>query len=262
MSKSRFTFFPVAAAIFLAGSSASPAGTFSLNPTADAFVATGTNGNLSGDNFGAAGALAIAASNLPQGEFQTVMQFNLSSAFSAFNTQYGVGGWAIQSVTLQLTSSSHNNAIFNNIAPGQFNISLMQNNSWVEGTGTGGIPGTNGISFNSLMNTYINPAADQALGTFSFPGGSTGANDYSLTLSSGLMADIMDGGDLSLRLFAADSDVSYLFSSRQAGGTLEPDLIITVVPEPGTVMIGVMGLAVVCVRRRCSRRGDEAERSC
>jgi hypothetical protein len=242
----KLLFFSTGAAIFLALSSAAQTATFSVNPSADAFVATGATGNLSGDNFGAAGALALSAPGLPQGEFQTVMRFNLASAFNSFNTEFGAGQWAIQSVTLQLTSSPHNNAIFNNIAAGQFGISLMQNNSWVEGTGTGGIPTTDGISYNTLTSTYINNATDQALGTFNFPGGSSGANSYSLNLSSSLIDDILNGDPLSLRLFAADSSVSYLFSSRSATG-LAPDLIITVVPEPGSVAVGLVGLGVFAV---------------
>ena len=239
------------AGIILASICAADAGTFSTNAFSDAFAATGPTGNLSGDNFGGAGALAIAAPGLPQGEFQTVLQFNLSGAFNSFNAQYGVGQWSIQSVTLQLTSSPHNNAIFNNIAAGQFGVSLMQNNSWVEGTGTGGIPTTDGISFNSLESTYINNASDQALGTFNFPGGSTGANDYALNLSSGVIGDVSSGADMSLRLFAADNSLSYLFSARGAGASIAPELIITAtVPEPGTIALGVLGLALVWAKRQ------------
>jgi len=244
----KLSFFSICAALSLALTPTVQAATFTVIPNADAFVATGPTGNLSGDNFGAAGALALSASGLPQGEFQTVMRFDLSSAFNSFNAQYGVGQWSIQSVSLQLTSSPHNNAIFNNIAVGQFGVSLMQNNSWTEGTGTGGIPTTDGISFNSLQNTYVNPSLDQGLGTFNFPGGSSGANTYSLGLTSGLDADILDGGQLSLRLFAADANASYLFSSRTTGGAA-PELIITVVPEPGTIALGVLGLAVCSLFR-------------
>jgi hypothetical protein len=67
------------------------ADTYTTAPIADAFVATGPTGNLSGDNFGAAGALSVGAGDLSQGEFQTVMQFNLSGAASAFNAEYGAG---------------------------------------------------------------------------------------------------------------------------------------------------------------------------
>ena len=185
---------------------------FSVQPIADAFVTPGASGSLSSSNFGAAGSLAIAAPGLPQGEFQSVLKFDLSAAQSSFNAQFGVGQWTIQSVTLQLTSSPHNNPIFNNIAAGQFGVSLMQNNLWPEGTGTGGIPSSDGISYNSLLSTYINNATDQALGTFNFPGGSSGLNSYQLSLSSGLVDDVTSGSDLSLRLFAADTGVSYLFT--------------------------------------------------
>jgi hypothetical protein len=173
---------------------------YSTNPIADSFMATGTNGNLSGDNFGAAVALAVAAPGLPQGEFQTVMKFDLSGAASSFDAQFGVGKWNVQSVTLQLSSSPHGNAIFNKVAAGQFDISLMANNSWVEGTGTGGIPTTDGISYNSLASTYINSALDQGLGAFSFGGGTSGVTGYALGLTSGLVDDVTGGDELSLRL--------------------------------------------------------------
>jgi len=163
-------------------------------------------------------------------------------------------------VTLQLTSSPHNNAIFNNIAAGQFNVSLMQNDSWVEGTGTGGIPTSDGISFSTLQSTYINGATDQALGTFSFPGGSSGQNSYVLTLSSGLVGDVTSGGDLSLRLFAADSAVSYLMTSRSGTSTARPDILVqaVAVPEPSTIVLCGAALVILwlvqMVKRWASRK--------
>lgn len=224
-------------------------GAFSSQPIADAFVTPGATGSLSSSNFGAAGSLAIAAADLPQGQFQSVLKYDLSSELNAFNLQFGVGQWTVQSVTLTLTASPHGNPIFNPFAAGMFDISLMQSNSWVEGTGTGGIPTSDGISFNSLENTYINSATDQALGTFSFAGNSSGANSYSLDPSSGLMADIMGGDDLSLRLFAADNGVSYLFNSRNISGPLsaEPTLTVDaeVVPEPKSVALCAAALAML-----------------
>ena len=233
------------------------AATVSVQPISDAFVTPGGSGSLSSSNFGAAGSLAIGASGLPQGEFQSVLQFDLSAAQSSFNAQFGVGQWAIQSVTLQLTSSPHNNAIFNDIAAGQFNVSLMQNNSWVEGTGTGGIPTSDGISFSSLQGTYINNASDQALGAFSFPGGSSGQNSYVLSLSSGLVGDITSGSDLSLRLFAGDSAVSYLFTSRSGTSSARPDILVQAmaVPEPSTVALCAAALGVLLVVQLARRAG-------
>jgi hypothetical protein len=235
--------------------------TFSSQSIADAFVTTGADGSLSSSNFGGAGALAVSASGLPQGEFQSVLKFDLSGAENSFNTQFGAGQWTIQSVTLQLTAAPHSNPIFNNIAAGQFNVSLMQNNSWVEGTGTGGVPTSDGISYNSLLGVYVNNASDQALGTFSFSGGSSGQDSYTLTLSSGLVADVMSGSDASLRLFAADDSVSYLFDSRTGGGSsaFHPDILLDAVPvpEPRTAALCVASLAVLWLvqsSRRFKRR--------
>jgi hypothetical protein len=232
----------------------SQAGIFSNNAFADAFVTTGPTGNLSGSNYGGAGALSVAAPGLANGQFQSVLGFNTAAAFSSFNTQYGAGQWTILSVTLQLTATPNNNAIFDPTASGLFGVSLMQNNGWTEGTGTPINPTTDGITYNSLQGTYINNGADQALGSFNFNGASSGTALYSLGLTPGLLTDIEDGGILSLRLFAEDSSLSYLFNSRTGGsGTSHPELIIAVVPEPGTIALSAMGLAIVACCRRSRR---------
>jgi hypothetical protein len=242
----------IAAALWMTAV-AGRAASFSSEPFADAFVTTGATGNFTSNNFGAAGALGVAAAGLPQGEFQTVMQFDLSAARLAFDTQFGAGQWAVQSATLRLTAAPHSNVIFNNIAPGLFGVSLMQNNSWVEGTGTGGIPTSDGISYNSLQGVYIDTLNDQALGTFSFGGTSSGAANYSLTLAPGLVSDLIGGGDASLRMFAADGSVSYLFDSRTGGSSaaFHPSLILDVVavPEPGVAGF-VLGVAAMAALRR------------
>ncbi len=222
----------------------------SLNTTAvaDAFVAAGPTGGLANNNYGGGGALAVAAASLPNGEFQTVIRFDLASVRDALNTQYGTGQWSVQSAVLQLGSSPHTNPIYNDISAGAFGISLLQNNSWVEGTGTASKPTSNGITFNSLQNTYLNATADQPLGTFSFPGGASGLNQYSLTLAPQLISDIASGSNLSLRLFAADNGVSYLFSSR-AADTDRPELIINAIPEPRAIVLFGLGLGILMVGR-------------
>ena len=177
-----------------------------------------------------------------------MIKFDFSGVRSSLDAVYGAGNWSIQSVSLQLTSSPHNNVIYNDIAAGLFGVSLMQNSSWVEGTGNASNPTSNGITYNTLQNTFINNATDQALGTFNFPGGSLGANSYSLGLSSGLTTDILAGSIASLRLFAADNQVSYLFSSRAMPSPNLPQLIITAVPEPGC--LALMGLAGAFLLRR------------
>jgi hypothetical protein len=222
--------------------------TFSLNPSADAFVTTGPGGNLATNNYGGAGALSVAAPGLAQGEFQSVMQFGFSAAKSSFDSQFGSGQWSIQSVTLQLTAATPNNAIFNPSSAGHFNVSLMQNNGWSEGSGTPMAPGSTGITFSSL-SSFVG-SADEMLGTFSFNGATNGAATYTLNLSSSLAADILAGGTASFRLFAADSSISYLFDSRNFSmASARPLLDITAVPEPGILALGMFGLGLI------SRRG-------
>jgi hypothetical protein len=225
----------------------------SMNTTAlaDAFVATGPTGNLSGNNYGGGGALAIAAGSLPNGEFQSVLRFDLSSLRNSFDAQFGAGEWFVNSVSLQLSSSPHNNAVYNEVAPGLFGVSLMQNNSWTEGTGNASNPANNGITYNTLQNTFINNAADQSLGVFGFPGGTSGTLVYTLDLNSDLNADILAGGTASLRLFAADNAVSYLFSSRAATlPSSQPQLMVVAVPEPGSLALWGVGLGMVLWRFR------------
>lgn len=222
------------------------AATQTMNPTADAFVTTGPSGNLSGNNYGGAGSLALSAAGKPQGQFQSVLRFDLAAAKAAFDAQYGAGVWSIQSVTLQLTANNPaSNAIYNAQAAGQFQASWMQNDSWVEGTGNPNAPTTDGISYTSLQSTFIG-ANDEAIGAFSVGTAISGSNTYTLTLTSGFTADLLSGGLVSLRLSAADSAVSYLFNSRTFGtATARPLLSITAVPEPGSVVLALAGLGLL-----------------
>jgi hypothetical protein len=214
-----------------------------LNPVADAFV---DSAQPTG-NFGGGGALAVAAAGLPQGEFQSVLRFDTTSAVAAFNASFGAGNWTIQSVSLQLTAAAPNNAIFNAQAPGQFAAGWMQNDSWVEGAGTPAAPGSTGVTFATLPSFLS--AGDEALGTFSFGGGTSGANAYALSLTSGFSADVAAGGLVSLRLSAAGSTIGYVFNSRSFGTTAaRPALSITAVPEPAA------SIALVLLLRRRRRQ--------
>jgi hypothetical protein len=62
------------------------AATFTLNPAADAFVTTGPTANLSVNNYGGAGALSVAAPGLANGEFQSILRFDLAGARTSFDT--------------------------------------------------------------------------------------------------------------------------------------------------------------------------------
>ena len=145
-------------------------------PTGDAFV-DGATANQN-NNYGAAGALSVAAMSASpsQNEFDSLVRFNLASTDTYFNGIYGAGNWTVQSITLQLTATAPNNAIFNgnstaSNAAGSFSVRLTASDSWIEGTGSPNTPDTNAADVNfANQGNYLSAANDQTLGTFSFAG--------------------------------------------------------------------------------------------
>lgn len=226
----------------------SDAATVTLNPVADVFVSSANAGN----NYGAAGALDVAAPGLPKGEFQSLMKFDLAGTKSSFDAMFGVGQWQVQSVALQCTATSPNNPIFDTPAAGQFSVSWMQNDAWVEGTGTPGLPTSDGVTFGTLPS-FLSPS-DQLLGTFSYAGGTSGNNTYALMMSSSLLADMMAGNNVSMRFFAADSTVSYVFDSRNfTNVAARPLLTIEAVAIPEPVSVGAIGAMVMLTLSRARK---------
>lgn len=217
--------------------------TITFIPTADAFVTTGPVGNdRSNNNYGGAGALGIAASGKPQGEFQSLMRFTVGQLTGS-----------LQSITLRLTAQNPNNAIFNTAAAGSFNIYWQQNDNYQEGTGSPNSPTSDGVTFNSL--SALQSPADELLGTFSFNGATSGNFTYTLALPPGFTNDVLSGGSVSLRLTAADANIAFLFGSRTMGANA-PLLSITTVPEPSAALLLLGGAAfiIVCTRRRLTSR--------
>lgn len=222
-----------------------------INPVADSFVTPGSDGSLGGNNYGAAGIMGLAPAGKTQGEFQSLLRFDLAATKAAFDAQFGVGQWTLASVTLQLTAAPANNAILNEPSAGSFAASWMQNDSWVEGTGNPNTPTTTGITFDTL-SSFLG-GGDEALGTFAYSGATSGATIYTLSLTSGFGADLAAGNLVSLRLHAADSNVSYLFNTRNFNtAASRPVLTVTAVPEPGIWFLlgsGVFLVAVAALKR-------------
>jgi len=213
------------------------------NPEADAFMRSAQPNS----NFGGAGALAVAAQGLPDGAFQSVLRFDTAAAKAAFDAAYGPGQWSIQSVALRLSAAFPNNPIFNNPAGGQFSASWMQNDSWEEGFGGPSNPSGEGITFATLPS-FLTPN-DEVLGTYNYTGATSGSFTYNLGLMPGFTLDAASGGLLSLRLYAANTTISYVFRSRSYGTeSLRPRLTITAVPEPAVGILVLIGLIVI--RRR------------
>ncbi len=262
-------------AVFLSGSavllslvSAARGAVVSLIPTADAFVTGGsvaTGSGLPGANYGAAGALQISPPGSVKGEIQSLLKFDLLSAKTTFDATFGVGAWSISSITLQLGTNfgtagvQPNNAIFNIINGGTFKIDWLANDNWGEGTGTPASPFTpanppvDGVTFNSLP--LLLSGNDETLGTLTYvPVGNTNpptipAATYPLALSPGFLADVMAGQPVSLRGYADQPGVDYLFNTKTFGSNA-PTLIVNAVPEPGTVVLLVGGAFFATRRRR------------
>jgi hypothetical protein len=207
---------------------------------ADAFLCTGSpnyeNGaDLTGLNFGGAGTLAVAPPSAPKGEFQSVIQFNLSNGPALFNAAYGSNNWTISGVSLQLTSNygtagaQPNNPIFNAISGGQFVIEWLSDNDWLEGTGSPKSPTTDGVTYGSLP--LLLSALHEPLCTNTYvPPGDNVPVTWPLPLNADLVADIAAGGSVTFRFYAADNQVGYLFNSREYGRGNQPLILVAAAP--------------------------------
>jgi hypothetical protein len=222
------------------------AASLSVNPIADAFVAA-TEPN---SNYGGGGALDIAAATSPKGEFDSLLRFDLSALKSNFDATFGSSHWTIDSITLQLTTGTPSNGIFNSNASGLFALRWMQNDTWTEGSGTPTSPGATGITYATLASFLS--GADEFLGTFLFAGGTSGSATWVLSRTESFLADVTNGNTLSILASPADNTVAYLFNSRTFGTvSARPTLTVnaSAVPEPsGTLLIGLA--AILGIARR------------
>lgn len=237
--------------------------------TIDTFVNNGPGNSRVGNNYGAAGALAVAADTTvnaanTQGQFLSLLQFDTSAAKSAFDAQYGVGNWVVTGVQLLLTAQAPNNSLFNgngtltNTA-GSIDVSWLANNGWVEGSGTPALPSSTGLTYSNL-GTYTG-SSDEGLGSFYFNGGTSGTTTASLNLTTNFTADLLAGGLSTFELApSAGSLVSAVFLSRNYTGggypSDRPELSITAVaaaPEPGRGALLLLAVGYFGVRRRRTR---------
>ena len=213
--------------------------TYSSTTVADAFLATGSadnpDGILTNVNFGAAGTMAVAPATAPKGEFQSVARFDFSGAVPLFNSTYGTNGWTVTGVSFTLTGNygtagvQPNNAIFNIISGGNFVISWISDTNWAEGTGTPNLPTQDGVTFDSLLELSSGTVDVLSTNTYVPPGNNVPIT-YKLPLDTNLLAEIVSGGQASFLFYAADTNISYLFNSKEYGRGNDPLVNVTASP--------------------------------
>lgn len=218
----------------------------SLSPAADAFVTSAAPAS----NFGAAGALSLAAGGLPRGEVQTLLKFDAAPAVAAFDAAFGASHWIVTAVELELVAAVPNNPLFSPSTAGSIGASWMSDDSWAEGTGTPQLPTTTGVTFASLPGFLS--GADVSLGTAAFNGATSGTFAFSFLTPVQLRGDIASGGMVSLRLFGADAAVAGTFNSRNFGTPgARPRLVVHAeLPEPAAIVLLATPLPLVWLRRR------------
>ncbi len=207
---------------------------------ANAFLATGSPDNpvgtdLTNENFGGAGTLAVSPASAVKGQFQSVIEFNFGDAVALFNTTYGSNDWTVTGITLTLTSNygtagvQPNNQIFNVISAGNFVIEWLSDTNWVEGTGTPALPTMDGVTFGSLPELLSEPYDILCTNTYTPPGNNVPVT-YTLPLDPNLVAEVVSGANATLLFYAADNQIGYLFNSNIYGRGNDPLINVTAAP--------------------------------
>jgi hypothetical protein len=229
-------------AVLALGAVAEAQVTYTNTTSADAFLATGSPSDpygtdLTGLNYGAAGTLAISPPLALEGEFQSVVRFDVSGAPSLFDATYGTNNWSVASILLQLTSNygtqgqQPNNRIFNVISGGQFVIEWLSDTNWVEGTGTPIMPETDGLAVTYTSLPSLLAGAHEILCTNTYvPAGTNVPVIYALPFDTNLISAVTSGGSISLLFYAGDNQIGYLFNSHEYGRGNEPLIEVTASP--------------------------------
>jgi len=186
---------------------------FQMTPTQDALVRAAEPTR----NFGAAGALSVAGasavngSGVPQGRYESVLQFDAGLAKAAFDAQYGAGNWELTAATLVLTSvAAPLNPIFN-VGAGEIELRWISDDNWLQGIGTPMPPpvegGGNEMTWDFLQTLVA--GASNSLIAVQAVAVQDGPVNIPLTLTAQLAGDIMNGGFVSMLALPRTATVGF-----------------------------------------------------
>ncbi len=204
-----------------------------LKPDADTFARSFAPAS----NYGGGGALSISGSNAVNGSavqnglFDALLRFPMNGLVASINAGLGQTNWVIARARLVVTETGiPDNDIFNR-GVGGFEIRWLSFDNWVEGSGRPTMPSANGLAWQDLVG-ITGTNVETSLGTFT-NSGTDGQKSFPLTLEPHFAAKAMAGGELTLRLTAADPNVGFTFNSRNFGNTgVQPFLQITAAIDP------------------------------
>lgn len=189
------------------------------------------------------------SNNLPNNASYGIARWDVSAAFTQFDTTYGPGNWTIDSVQLQLTES---NAAFSHA--GMIRIGHTDDDSVnIEPAPASTLtyPITGDFPDSSAVLDYNFPTTGNV---------NTGTIDtYTLFDSSisntvgglALAADLNAEPFVTLTFEELQPDVAATYAGFGHNTLAGPTLVITATPEPGT--IALLGLGMLAVLRRKSR---------
>jgi len=176
------------------------------------------------------------------GQFASLLKFDLATAKTAFDAAYGIGNWTLDSIQLQLNATTPGNPTFNANTAGLVLVEWLADDTWLE----------NAITWNGMA--ALVGTGNESLGSLAYNGASTGLAIANLTASTGFTTDLQNGSAASFRLAAGDADVSMVVNSRNFGtAASRPTLILSAsaVPEPSRVIL--VGAALFALRLRKRR---------
>ena len=208
----------------------------SIQPTQDAMVREAEPTR----NFGASGALAVAGATAvndagqPQGQFESVLQFDAGLATTAFDLQFGAGNWQLTGARLVLDQvAAPQNSIFN-IGAGEIGVHWISDDNWLQGIGTPIPPpvdgGGNEVTWNFLQSLVA--GASNSLVAAQVLAVQNGAVAIPLTLTTQLSGDILNGGFVSLFMAPRSPTVGLTFHAYEfpLDPVLRPQLVLTAQP--------------------------------